>query len=75
MAGTRHVLEAAAAVPGVRRVVLTSSMAAITDEPDRTRTLTEADWNTKSSIARNPYYFSKALAEKEAWCPSSGHPA
>jgi nucleoside-diphosphate-sugar epimerase len=67
VAGTRHVLEAAAAVPSVRRVVLTSSMAAITDEPDRTRTLTEADWNTKSSIARNPYYFSKALAEREAW--------
>ena len=67
VAGTRRVLEAAAASPGVQRVVLTSSMAAITDEPDRNHTLTEADWNTKSSIARNPYYFSKTLAEKEAW--------
>ena len=67
VAGTRRVLEAAAAVPGVKRVVVTSSMAAITDEPDESHVLTEADWNTKSSITRNPYYFSKTLAEKEAW--------
>jgi len=47
--------------------VLTSSMAAITDEPETGRVLTEADWNTKSSLSRNPYYFSKVLAEREAW--------
>jgi dihydroflavonol-4-reductase len=29
--------------------------------------LTEADWNTTSSISRNPYYFSKAEAERAAW--------
>lgn len=28
---------------------------------------TEADWNTKSSLSRNPYYYSKVLAEKAAW--------
>jgi dihydroflavonol-4-reductase len=64
--GTLHVLKAAAATPGVRRVVLTSSMAAVTDEPDG-RVLTEADWNTKSSLARNPYYFAKAEGERAAW--------
>jgi nucleoside-diphosphate-sugar epimerase len=67
VAGTRRVLEAAGAAPGIRRVVVTSSMAAITDEPDEAHVLTESDWNTKSSITRNPYYFSKTLAEKEAW--------
>ena len=64
--GTRHVLDACQRA-GVRRVVLTSSMAAVTDEPDSSHVLTEADWNTKSTLERNPYYFSKALAEREAW--------
>jgi dihydroflavonol-4-reductase len=63
--GTEAVL-AAAAKAGVRRVVLTSSMAAITDEPPG-RPLTEADWNEKSSLSRNPYYFSKTAAERAAW--------
>jgi dihydroflavonol-4-reductase len=65
--GTRGVLEACRADGRVRRVVLTSSMAAITDEPDEARILTEDDWNTRSSLHRNPYYFSKTLAEREAW--------
>lgn len=64
--GTINVLRTAAAVPSVKRVVLTSSMAAVTDEPDG-RVLTEADWNTKSSLTRNPYYFAKAEAERAAW--------
>ena len=51
----------------VNRVVLTSSMAAITDEPEGDRVLTENDWNTKSSLERNPYYYSKTLAERAAW--------
>jgi dihydroflavonol-4-reductase len=64
--GTRHVLDACLWA-GVKRVVLTSSMAAITDEPDSRHVLTEADWNTKSTLDRNPYYLSKVLAEREAW--------
>lgn len=65
--GTLAMLEACAKAPGVRRVVLTSSMAAITDEPDGNRVLTEADWNEKSSLTRNPYYYSKTRAERAAW--------
>ena len=42
-------------------------MAAVTDEPESDRVLTEADWNTKSSIERNPYYYSKTMAEHAAW--------
>ena len=64
--GTRHVLDACRR-GGVKRVVLTSSMAAVTDEPDSRHVLTEADWNTKSTLDRNPYYFSKTMAEREAW--------
>ncbi len=64
--GTLAVLRAAARTPSVKRVVLTSSMAAVTDEPDG-RVLTEADWNVKSSLDRNPYYFAKAEGERAAW--------
>ena len=65
--GTKNVLRAAHAASSVKRVVVTSSMAAITDEPDGSDVLTEADWNTKSSLTRNPYYLSKTLAERAAW--------
>jgi dihydroflavonol-4-reductase len=65
--GTKLVLEAAKRAGTVERVVLTSSMAAITDEPDAEHVLTEEDWNTKSTLKRNPYYYSKTLAEKEGW--------
>ena len=65
--GTRNVLRACARAGTVKRVVLTSSMAAITDEPDGSRVLTEDDWNVRSSLERNPYYLSKTLAEREAW--------
>ncbi|WP_085339152.1 SDR family oxidoreductase [Aquidulcibacter paucihalophilus] len=64
--GTVSMLQAAAKSPRVKRVVLTSSMAAITDEPDG-RSLTEADWNEKSSLTRNAYYYSKTMAERAAW--------
>ncbi|GLQ29570.1 SDR family oxidoreductase [Litoribrevibacter albus] len=65
--GTVHVLEACKKSPRVKRVILTSSIAAITDEPDNHHVFTEADWNTKSSLDRNPYYFSKTKAEQAAW--------
>jgi dihydroflavonol-4-reductase len=65
--GTLNVLDACRKAPSVRRVVLTSSMAAVTDEPDATRVLTGDDWNTRSSLDRNPYYFSKVQAERAAW--------
>ncbi len=65
--GTRNVLSAAKKAGTVRRVVLTSSMAAITDEPEGDHVLTEADWNDRSTLSRNPYYLSKTLAERRAW--------
>ncbi len=65
--GTRSVLESCRKAGTVKRVVLTSSMAAITDEPDSDHVLTEADWNSKSTLERNPYYLSKTLAERAGW--------
>lgn len=65
--GTVNVLTACMKAGSLKRVVLTSSMAAITDEPDSDHVLTESDWNIKSSLKRNPYYYSKVCAERAAW--------
>lgn len=70
--GTRNVLEQANQTLSVRRVVLTSSCAAIYgDNIDLAKTakgvFTEKDWNTTSSLKHRPYSYSKTIAEKEAW--------
>ena len=65
--GTETVLESCLKSGNVKRVVLTSSIAAITDEPDSSKVFTEKDWNTMSSLERNPYQYSKTLAERAAW--------
>jgi len=70
--GTRNVLETVNRTETVRRVVLTSSCAAIYgDNADLALTaggvLTEGDWNQTSSLTHQPYSYSKTLADKEAW--------
>lgn len=70
--GTRNVLEAVNAAPSVKRVVLTSSVAAIygdNDEIERVpgQVFTEENWNETSSVDHNPYQYSKTVAEREAW--------
>ena len=70
--GTENVLTSALNA-GVERVVVTSSMAAVTDEPDGDHVLTEDDWNEKSSLERNPYYLSKVEAERAAWRLAKEH--
>lgn len=70
--GTRNVLEAANLSPSVKRVVLTSSVAAIygdTCEANqlKKRTFDESHWNTSSSTDHQPYSYSKVVAEQEAW--------
>lgn len=70
--GTANVLESARATPSVKRVVVTSSCAAIyTDAIDCQQApngiLTEEIWNTTASLEHQPYCYSKTLAEKKAW--------
>jgi len=65
--GTLTVLRSALKNLSIKRVVLTSSVAAITDAPKKGHVYTEKDWNTESSLTRNPYYYSKLLAEQAAW--------
>ena len=66
--GTLNVLRAATAA-GVRRVVLTSSVAAIvyTDKP-ADRPYDELDWSDADNVAgMSPYSRSKTIAERAAW--------
>ena len=70
--GTRNILKQVNETTSVKRVVLTSSVAAIYgDAVDIKKTkqgiFTEEDWNTTSSLKHQPYSYSKTLAEKEAW--------
>lgn len=70
--GTRNVLESANRTESVKRVVVTSSCAAIYgDSKDvlqmPNKELTEDLWNTTSSLEHQPYSYSKTLAEQEAW--------
>ena len=70
--GTANVLNSANKCESVKRVVVTSSCAAIyTDASDCADApggqLTEDVWNTTSSIDYQPYSYSKTLAEKKAW--------
>ncbi|MGW4367156.1 SDR family oxidoreductase [Nocardia takedensis] len=63
--GTLRVLRAAAAAPEVRRVVLTSSVAAVAYGHDNDDVRTEADWTVLERAAA--YQKSKTLAERAAW--------
>lgn len=70
--GTKNVLESANRTASVKRVVLTSSIAALFgDNADKKLTSTaifsEEDWNTTSNIEHQPYAYSKTVAEKAAW--------
>jgi len=68
LSGTKSVLESCLKAQNtIEKVVITSSMAAVTDSPDPNKVYSEADWNEQSSLKRNPYYYSKVVAEKFAY--------
>ncbi len=64
--GTLNVLGAARKAGTVKRVVLTSSFAAMM-RPAEEGVFTEADWNSRDSLERSPYSYSKTKAERAAW--------
>ncbi len=70
--GTSNVLESVNRTESVKRVVLTSSVAAIIgDAVDCQRysggIATEEQWNFSSTINHQPYSYSKTVAERKAW--------
>lgn len=64
--GTLRVLRAAREA-GARRVVLTSSFAAVGYTPKPDAEYTEADWTDPDTPGLAPYPRSKAIAERAAW--------
>ena len=70
MLGTLNVLRSARRAGGVRRVVLTSSTAAILPfhpPADAGRVWNEDSWNLDTTLSDNAYRYSKTLAEQAAW--------
>jgi nucleoside-diphosphate-sugar epimerase len=70
--GTRNVLKSVNRVNSVKKVVLTSSVAAIYGDSIDSRNVPkgvfdESMWNTTSSPNHSEYSYSKMIAEKEAW--------
>lgn len=68
--GTENVLNACNATPTVKRVVVTSSCAAIyTDaaDTDPVNGTNEETWNRTATLDHMPYSLSKTLAEQKAW--------
>lgn len=70
--GTENVLNSVNRIPSVKRVVVTSSIAATySDAIDILKTennsFDESHWNNTSSAEHQPYYYSKVAAERKAW--------
>jgi nucleoside-diphosphate-sugar epimerase len=70
--GTRNVLNSATKSSSVKKVVLTSSVAAVHGDNFDMKELglsefTEEQFNYSSSLSHQAYSYSKVLAEKEAW--------
>jgi len=70
--GTKNLLSSVNKFDSVRRVVLTSSVAAIYGDNidlqnQKVKSLNESIWNTTSSLDHGAYNYSKTQAEKAAW--------
>ena len=70
--GTKNVINCANKIDSVKRIVITSSCAAIyTDAKEllnyENGEINEKIWNKTASYKYNPYSYSKTLAEKKAW--------
>ena len=74
--GTIDVVNTALAVPTLKRIVLTSSVATIRrPEKEEGYISTDKDWNNFANINNLPYPFSKVEAEKKAWELVNAHNA
>ncbi|OQS04103.1 dihydroflavonol-4-reductase [Thraustotheca clavata] len=51
----------------VKKIVLTSSVAALCDSVGANTVVNDLCWNTESSIDKNPHFFALKLAEEKAW--------
>ena len=75
--GTRNVIGSIERTAGVRRIVLPSTVGAIFGDYADVRdmegqVLTEAYFNTTSTVENNPYHYAKTVAEQAAWEAAKG---
>ncbi|MFF4797051.1 NAD-dependent epimerase/dehydratase family protein [Streptomyces sp. NPDC001351] len=77
LVGTRNVIASIERTADVRRLVLTSTVGAIFGDYADVRdmegqVLTEAYFNTSSTVENNPYHYAKTVAERTAWEAAKG---
>ncbi len=65
--GTQNVLDSVARTSSVRRIVMTSSIAAIMSYDQQDKTYTEDDWCTSDDIWLDPYGMGKTQSERLLW--------
>ncbi len=65
--GTQNVLDSVARTPSVKRIVMTSSIAAVMSYDQQDKTYTEDDWCTSDDIWLNPYGMGKTQSERLLW--------
>ena len=65
--GTQNVLDSVARTPGVKRIVMTSSIAAVMSYDQQGKTYTEDDWCTSDDIGLDPYGMGKTQSERLLW--------
>jgi nucleoside-diphosphate-sugar epimerase len=65
--GTQNVLDSVARTPSVKRIVMTSSIAAVMSYDQQGKTYTEDDWCTSDDIWLDPYGMGKTQSERLLW--------
>jgi nucleoside-diphosphate-sugar epimerase len=65
--GTQNVLDSVARTPSVKRIVMTSSIAAVMSYDQQDKTYTEDDWCTSDDIWLDPYGMGKMQSERLLW--------
>jgi dihydroflavonol-4-reductase len=65
--GTQNVLDSVARMPSVKRIVMTSSIAAVMSYDRQDKTYTEDDWCTSDDIWLDPYGMGKTQSERLLW--------
>ena len=65
--GTQNVLDSVARTPSIKRIVMTSSIAAVMNYDQQDKTYTEDDWCTSDDIRLDPYGMGKTQSERLLW--------
>ncbi len=67
LTGTQRILKLSAANPQIKKIIITSSFAAVGDTFNGQTVFNESDWSDPNNNKISAYNKSKTLAEKSAW--------